>query len=83
MPDESVWRNILVDSVDVCVCTFRRPSLRLTLESLAQQRARTEREVRVVVADNDVGQHARAAIEALASELALPLTYDHAPEQNI
>jgi succinoglycan biosynthesis protein ExoM len=70
--------------VDICVCTYRRASLAATLASLAALApvpglAR----LRVVVADNDGTEAARAGIEAEAARLGLSLAYVHAPAQNI
>ena len=50
--------------VDVCVCTFRRPSVALLLASLAKQGVGGSLRIRVIVADNDDVQSARATVEA-------------------
>lgn len=72
-----------VPAVDVAVCTFRRPSLTETLESIAAQRLDDGGPVRVVVADNDEVPSARDAAEAAAARLGLDLRYVHAPARNI
>ncbi|WP_158554902.1 glycosyltransferase family 2 protein [Methylovirgula sp. 4M-Z18] len=69
--------------IDVCVCTFRRPSLADTLRSLALQTARQQHTIRIVIADNDVTREAEAAIVAICQQLGLPFTYVHAPARNI
>lgn len=68
--------------VDVCICTFRRPSVVQTLESVAAQDRRPEG-MRVIVCDNDETPTAREAVEAAARRLGLDLTYIHAPARNI
>ncbi|WP_108658702.1 glycosyltransferase family 2 protein [Acuticoccus kandeliae] len=70
-------------SVDVCVCTFRRASIRATLQSLAAQTLPEGVRLAVIVADNDETDAARAAIEAAGAEFGLALTYRHAPARNI
>jgi succinoglycan biosynthesis protein ExoM len=67
--------------IDVCVCTFRRASLRQTLESLAAQQGAPS--FRVVVADNDEAPSAQALVEQACSDLGLDITYVHAPARNI
>ncbi len=69
--------------IDVCICTYRRPSLALTLESVARQRLPASVSLRVVVADNDVEPTARDLAQDAAQRLGLRLTYVHAPSRNI
>ncbi len=54
-----------------------------TLDSLAVQDLPDEVKLRVIVADNDTTDAARAPIEAYARYLELNLHYVHAPERNI
>lgn len=70
-------------SVDVCVCTFRRPELRALLVSLAGQRDLSGVDVRVIVADNDAVPSARALVQGAAASFPWPLIYVHAPARNI
>jgi succinoglycan biosynthesis protein ExoM len=70
-------------TVDVCVCSFRRPSLRRTLESLARQSADGGVRMRVIVADNDDAPSAEAIAARAREELGLDLLYIHAPARNI
>lgn len=70
-------------SVDVCVCTFRRPGLRALLRSLAVQAVPPGMAVRVIVADNDTVPSARALVCGLAATFPWPLIYVHAPAGNI
>mgnify|MGYP000930246670 CR=1 FL=1 len=69
--------------IDVCVCTFRRASLRETLHSLAKQDMPAEMRVRVVIADNDETPSARPLVDEARAELGLNLVYVHAPARNI
>ena len=69
-------------TVDIAICTFRRPQLRQTLASVAA--LETEGlAVRVIVSDNDTGPSAQALIEAERGAFPFPLTYLHSPAQNI
>mgnify|MGYP004520537217 CR=1 FL=1 len=70
-------------TIDICVCTFRRPSVVDTLVTIARQSAVREWQVRVIVADNDEQPSAREAVEATARDLGLAVTYVHAPSRNI
>lgn len=66
--------------VDICICTYRRDSIVLTLQSVAAQ-ARTG--MRVIIADNDETPSAKALVEAEAARLKLLCLYVHAPARNI
>ncbi|MFT4025256.1 MAG: glycosyltransferase [Novosphingobium sp.] len=70
-------------SIDVCICTFRRPSLSETLASIAAQELPDGVTARVIVADNDHDPIRREAIEQEARGLGLCLTYVHAPARSI
>lgn len=70
------------DEIDVCVCTFRRPSLAATIRSVAAQRG-DHPALRLIVADNDEHPSAEELATALCREVALPLLYLHAPSRNI
>ncbi|TIX15341.1 MAG: glycosyltransferase, partial [Mesorhizobium sp.] len=70
-------------SIDICVCTFRRPELADTLRSIAAMDRPAGFEIGVVVADNDDQPSAQALVKALAQELKLPIRYRHAPARNI
>ena len=67
--------------VDVCVCTFRRPSLAATLASLEAQTLPGDR-FRIIVADNDHEPSARGLVQA-ALEGRGGFLYLHAPARNI
>lgn len=72
----------LRDEVLIGICTFRRPELAATLDSL---RALTPcgLPVAVAVADNDAVPSARDRVKAAAAGHPLPVTYLHAPRANI
>ncbi|MGA0606737.1 glycosyltransferase family 2 protein [Phenylobacterium sp. VNQ135] len=70
-------------TVDVCVCTFRRPAVAETLASLARQALDPDVRMRIVVADNDEQPEARERVQDAAAVHGLDLTYVHAPARNI
>lgn len=70
-------------SIDICVCTFRRPELADTLRSIAAMDMPGGFDVRVIIADNDETATAEPLVMALAKELKLPIAYRHAPARNI
>lgn len=73
----------MTTTVDVGVCTFRRPAVAETLASLARQDLPPGVALRVIVADNDAEPEARARVLAAAEEHGLEVTYVHAPARNI
>lgn len=72
---------VAMPAIDVCICTYRRQSLALTLASVLGQRGVTG-PVRVIVADNDDTPSARGLVEAAARD-GLDVLYVHAPARNI
>jgi len=72
-----------VTRVDIALCTFRRPGVRDTLTSLAAQRLPDGVTTRIIVADNDDTDSARATVEETAAALSVPVVYLHAPACNI
>lgn len=68
-------------TIDVCVCTFQRPSLRETLASLAAQQGAPS--FRVIVSDNDETPSAETLVAAAGREFGLDIIYIHAPARNI
>jgi succinoglycan biosynthesis protein ExoM len=70
--------------VTVCICTFRRASLALTLRSIANQVLPDTIKCRIVVVDNDNARAAEALVASFCSSVAeMELEYVHAPGQNI
>jgi succinoglycan biosynthesis protein ExoM len=70
-------------SIDICVCTFRRPELADTLRSIAAMDMPSGFDIGVIVADNDDARTAKPLVAKLARELELPIRYRHAPARNI
>jgi succinoglycan biosynthesis protein ExoM len=71
------------ESVNVCICTFRRPSVLDAARSVANQRDFAGLAVRLTIVDNDETDALRSTIADLATELSLPVRYVHAPAKNI
>lgn len=69
--------------IDICVCTYRRPELKTTLESLVSLKLPSDCRVRVVVADNDVAPTARELVLMVARDAPFPIDYIHSPARNI
>lgn len=69
--------------VDVLICTFRRDSIKETLNSVDVQNLPQNVSVRVIVADNDDAPSAKAAVINAAACLNTPVVYAHAPARNI
>lgn len=75
--------NEAIETLDVCICTFRRPSVLQTLDSIAAQRLPPDLALSVIVVDNDDTDVARPAIVDRARSLDLTVRYVHAPRRNI
>ena len=73
----------MTTTVDVGVCTFRRPAVVETLASLARQALGADVALRVIVADNDAGAEARDRVLAATGANGLDVSYLHAPARNI
>ncbi|MDA8585463.1 glycosyltransferase [Rhodobacteraceae bacterium] len=69
--------------VDVLICTFQRPHVTKTLESLTRLKLPDGVSLRVVVADNDDTPSAQKRIFDLSATLPYPVHYMHAPARNI
>jgi succinoglycan biosynthesis protein ExoM len=69
--------------IEICVCTFKRPSLEATLRSLGAQVPPADTSLRIIIADNDDTPSARELVMRVASELPFPVVYIHAPSRNI
>ncbi len=69
-----------VSSIDICVCTFRRPELVATLRSLDALKIPSGFRVSIIVADNDNFPTAEPlAAKARAQSRRLPIRYVHCP----
>ncbi|SES37017.1 succinoglycan biosynthesis protein ExoM [Tranquillimonas rosea] len=69
--------------VDILVCTFNRPQITATLDSLDAQKRPPATELRIIVADNAETPASQSLIEEHARTLATPVRYVHAPARNI
>jgi len=69
-------------SIDICICTFRRPFLAETLRSIARLSTGAH-DIRVIIADNDQQPSARDLVEDWRGRLPFAVTYVHAPAANI
>jgi succinoglycan biosynthesis protein ExoM len=70
-------------NIDICMCTFRRPQIVDTLQSITKLELKPEWKLRVVVADNDETPSAKELVESTARETSLSVLYIHAPARNI
>lgn len=69
--------------VNILLCTFRRPEVRETLQSLCDLAGTEELELKVVVSDNDDKPSGKVTVESFAASTPTPITYLHAPARNI
>ena len=83
MADTTTLLQDLSRTVDVCVCTFRRPQITELLASLAKQELPTGWRIRVIVADNDETPSAKDTVIQAFADNGLDGTYLHAPARNI
>jgi succinoglycan biosynthesis protein ExoM len=67
----------------VCICTFRRPSLLSTIDSIAKQSALTDANVRILIIDNDTEPTARNIVAKFRNRTNIHVDYQHVPGQNI
>jgi succinoglycan biosynthesis protein ExoM len=67
----------------VCICTFRRPSLLSTIDSVARQSALTDANVRILIIDNDSESTARDIVTEFCRRTNIHVDYEHIPGQNI
>lgn len=69
--------------INICLCTYRRPKLATTLESLSIQELPDNVIVSVIVADNDETDSARKIVEDYVASSQMDIKYVHSPKQNI
>jgi succinoglycan biosynthesis protein ExoM len=67
----------------VCICTFRRPSLFSTIDSIAKQSALPKVNIRILVVDNDFEPTASSVISEFRIRTNIRVDYKHVPGQNI
>lgn len=70
-----------MDTVDICICTFRRDSVVAAIRSAAAQALPEGHALRIIVADNDEAPSALSRVRAV--ETPVPVHYIHAPARNI
>lgn len=75
--------NINNTAIDIGICTFRRPHVTETIRSVSKLSLRPGWKVNIIVVDNDVVPSAVSAVEAVAGEIPMDVTYVHAPAGNI
>ena len=69
--------------ISICLCTFRRPSVTATLESLAGQELPPHVELEIVVVDSDPAGSARLRIEQARAQLPIAIHYVRAERPGI
>ncbi|HKD23688.1 MAG TPA: glycosyltransferase family 2 protein [Rhizomicrobium sp.] len=69
--------------VSVCICTYKRPGVIDTLNSIAAQHLPEGVDVEVIVVDNDESRFADALVRLWASDAPIPVTYSVEPKRNI
>lgn len=71
------------EKISICICTFKRPALFDTLESLANLEGIDECDIDVVIADNDDTDVMRSRVAEFAATYRYQVQYVHAPARNI
>ena len=71
------------ETVSVCIATYRRPSLRECLASIAEQKLPDNIQLQIIIADNDIVPSAQVLVAEAAVNFNLPIIYLHAPANNI
>ncbi|MDF3125685.1 glycosyltransferase family 2 protein [Rheinheimera sp. 1928-s] len=69
--------------ISICMCTYKREHLRLTLQSIARLVIPQGVDVEVLVVDNDEQLSARATIDAFQGDFPHQLNYYSEPVKNI
>ncbi|MGC9401729.1 glycosyltransferase [Vibrio genomosp. F10] len=70
-------------NIDICICTYRRESLKQTLMSIQELKLDPEWNLRIIIADNDITPTAQSLVLDFSEHSPLSLHYLHAPKQNI
>lgn len=72
------------EKIDVCIATYKRPSLLLNLlNSLNDQNKDVEYDLRIIVIDNDLQETAKEVVEKFISTSSLSVKYDVVSQKNI
>lgn len=83
MTDKTVNDPHDIKTVDIGICTYRRPALTATLLSLFELDVPEGVTVRLIVADNDQEPSARTSVDRLRQTSPFEIAYVHCPESNI
>jgi succinoglycan biosynthesis protein ExoM len=70
-------------TVDIGICTYRRPALVATLLSLFELEVPQGVTIRLIVADNDEEPSAKASVDRLRESSPFEIAYVHCPKSNI
>jgi len=70
-------------TVDICLCTYRRPMVAETLRSIDAIERPEGVALRIIVSDNDITPSAQAIVALTAAEMLIEVLYQHAPARNI
>ncbi|PJI91448.1 succinoglycan biosynthesis protein ExoM [Yoonia maricola] len=70
-------------TLEVCVCTYRRPQLAKTLTSLLELVTPEGYDLSILVIDNDDKPSAEPIVAEIAADAGKPLRYVHCPQGNI
>ncbi len=73
----------MTELVSVCICTYRRPYLAKTLESLAAIRIPDGLSVEIVIADNDAAGSAAAIVAAAQAQTPHPIRCEVEPRKGL
>ncbi|AUH33176.1 glycosyltransferase [Paracoccus tegillarcae] len=73
----------MTTKIDILMCTFRRPEVGEAITAIGKIDRPANSELRLVIADNDDTDSARAVVEQAAASLPFPCLYIHAPARNI
>jgi len=69
--------------ISVCVCTYKRPQLKVCLDSIAQQNLPDNVIIRVVVVDNCPELSAKKIVETFTQSYSLDVVYLPLPAKNL
>lgn len=73
----------MTTSIDILMCTFRRPRVGEAIEAIGRLQLPKNSAVRLVIADNDDTDSACQVVARAAENLPFPCHYIHAPARNI
>ena len=73
----------MTDHISICVCTYKRPEITETLESLSKLNSIPDFKTEIIVVDNDAEPTAKMLVEAAALRFNIDVNYLHAPKHNI